>query len=104
VAAVVRGRHGAGEQADPPQPLCRSGGSLGTRSARYLLIDSHRSIHLVLGPRGVFVIDSKQWTGQVHQSSDELVWHHQYRLDRTLASVCWQAETLGRVLGIPVAL
>jgi hypothetical protein len=38
-----------------------------------------------------------------HQSSDELVWHNQYRLDRTLASVCWQAETLGHLLGIPVA-
>jgi hypothetical protein len=31
--------------------------------------------HLVVGPSGVFVIDSKQWTGQVHQSADELVWH-----------------------------
>jgi hypothetical protein len=31
------------------------------------------------------------------------VWHNQYRLDRTLASVRWQAETLGRRLGIPVA-
>ena len=56
-----------------------------------------------MGPSGVFVIDSKQWTGQVHQSSDELVWHNQYRLDRTLASVRWQAETLGRLLGVPVA-
>jgi hypothetical protein len=28
---------------------------------------------------------------------------HYYRLDRTLATVRWQAETLGRLLGIPVA-
>jgi hypothetical protein len=59
--------------------------------------------HLILGPSGVFVIDSKQWTGHVHQSSDGLIWHNHYRLDRTLATIGWQAETLGRLLGVPVA-
>jgi hypothetical protein len=59
--------------------------------------------HLVVGPSGVFVIDSKQWTGQVQQSGDGLVWHDHYRLDRTLATIRWQAETLGRLLGVPVA-
>jgi hypothetical protein len=59
--------------------------------------------HLVVGPSGVFVIDSKQWTGQVHQSADGFIWHNHYRLDRTLATICWQALTLGRLLGIPVA-
>jgi hypothetical protein len=51
----------------------------------------------------VFVIDSKQWTGNVHQSADGLIWHNHYRLDRALATICWQALTLGRLLGIPVA-
>jgi hypothetical protein len=32
--------------------------------------------HLVVGPSGVFVIDSKQWTGQVQQSADGLIWHN----------------------------
>jgi hypothetical protein len=59
--------------------------------------------HLVIGPSGVFVIDSKQWTGDVHQGRDGLVWHNHYRLDRTLATVRWQAETLGRLLGVPAA-
>jgi Nuclease-related domain len=59
--------------------------------------------HLVVGPSGVFVIDSKQWTGHVHQSADGLVWHDHYRLDRTLATVRWQAAALGRLLGVPVA-
>ena len=59
--------------------------------------------HLVVGPSGVFVIDSKQWTGRVHQSSDGLLWHNHYRLDRTLATIGWQAETLGHLLGVPVA-
>jgi hypothetical protein len=59
--------------------------------------------HLVVGPSGVFVIDSKQWTGQVYQGADGLVWHNHYRLDRALATIRWQALTLGRLLGIPVA-
>jgi Nuclease-related domain len=59
--------------------------------------------HLVIGPSGVFAIDSKQWTGGVHQGADGLVWHNHYRLDRTPAAVRWQAETLGRLLGIRVA-
>jgi hypothetical protein len=61
--------------------------------------------HLVIGPTGVFVIDSKQWTGSVHQSADGLAWHNHYRLDRTLMTVRWEAETLGRLLGTrPTAL
>ena len=59
--------------------------------------------HLVIGPSGVFVIDSKQWTGSVHQSADGLVWHNHYRLDRTLETVRWEAETIGRLLGTRAA-
>jgi Nuclease-related domain len=55
--------------------------------------------HLVIGPSGVFVIDSKQWTGSVHQSADALAWHNHSPLDRTLDTVRWEAQTLGRLLG-----
>jgi hypothetical protein len=55
--------------------------------------------HLVIGPSGVFVIDSKQWTGSVHQSTDGLVWHNHYPLDRTLERVRWEAAAVGRLLG-----
>jgi hypothetical protein len=55
--------------------------------------------HLVIGPTGVFVVDSKQWTGSVHQGADGLAWHNHYPLDRTLETVCWEAETVGRLLG-----
>jgi hypothetical protein len=55
--------------------------------------------HLMIGPSGVFVIDSKQWTGSVYQSADGLAWHNHYRLDRILETVRWEAETLGRLLG-----
>jgi hypothetical protein len=59
--------------------------------------------HLVIGPTGLFVIDSKQWTGSVQQGADGLVWHNHYRLDRTLETVRWEAETVGRLLGTRVA-
>jgi Nuclease-related domain len=55
--------------------------------------------HLVIGPTGVFVIDSKLWTGQVYQTADGLAWHNHYRLDRTLDTVRWEAETVSRLLG-----
>ncbi len=55
--------------------------------------------HLAIGPTGVFVIDSKQWTGSVHQSADGLAWHNHSPLDRTLATVRWEADTISRVLG-----
>jgi hypothetical protein len=55
--------------------------------------------HLVIGPTGVFVIDSKQWIGQVHQSPDGLAWHNHYPLDRILKTVRWEAQTIGQLLG-----
>jgi Nuclease-related domain len=59
--------------------------------------------HLVIGPSGVFVIDSKQWTGSVHQGADGLAWHNHYRLDRTLETVRWEAQVIGRLLGTRIA-
>jgi hypothetical protein len=55
--------------------------------------------HLVIGPSGVFLIDSKQWAGSVQQGADGLAWHNHYRLDGTVETVRWEAETLGRLLG-----
>jgi Nuclease-related domain len=59
--------------------------------------------HLVVGPSGVFVIDSKQWSGSVRQGSDGLVWHNHYRLDRTLETVRWEAKAIDRILGTRTA-
>jgi Nuclease-related domain len=55
--------------------------------------------HLVIGPTGLFVIDTKQWTGSVHQSPDGLAWHNHYPLERTLETVRWEAEVISRLLG-----
>jgi hypothetical protein len=59
--------------------------------------------HLVIGRSGVFVIDTKQWTGEVRQGADGLVWHNHYRLDRTLEIVRWEAERVGRLLSTRAA-
>ena len=53
----------------------------------------------MIGPSGVFVIDSKQWTGSVHQGIDGLAWHNHYCLDRSLETVRWEADTISRILG-----
>jgi Nuclease-related domain len=55
--------------------------------------------HLVIGPTGLFVVDSKQWSGHVQQGGDGLAWHNHYRLDRTLETVRWEAQVVGRLLG-----
>jgi hypothetical protein len=59
--------------------------------------------HLVIGPSGVFVTDSKQWTGSVHQGADGLVWHNHHPLDRTLERVGWEAQQVSRALGTRTA-
>jgi Nuclease-related domain len=59
--------------------------------------------HLAIGPSGVFVIDSKQWSGSVHLGSDGLAWHNHYPLDRTLETVRWEAQVVGRLLGTRTA-
>jgi hypothetical protein len=55
--------------------------------------------HLVIGSSGVFVIDSKQWTGSLQQGADGLAWRNHYRLDRALETVRWEADTISRMLG-----
>jgi hypothetical protein len=58
--------------------------------------------HLVIGPMGVVVVDSKQYTGRVHQSLDGRAWHNHAPLARQLEVVGWEAATIARVLGVRV--
>jgi hypothetical protein len=53
----------------------------------------------VIGPSGVFIVDSKQWTGSVHQGADGLTWHNHYPLDRALETVGWEAQQVSHLLG-----
>jgi hypothetical protein len=54
--------------------------------------------HLVIGPTGVFVIDSKGYRGHLHYSAGRL-WHGRQPLDRTLETLWWQATQVAETLG-----
>jgi hypothetical protein len=43
--------------------------------------------HLVIGPGGVFVIDSKQYTGRLQLAADGTLWHGRYPLTPALRAV-----------------
>ena len=59
--------------------------------------------HLVIGPTGVFVIDSRQWTGSVHQRGRAGM-APPLPLERTLETVRWDAGAVGRLLGTHTTL
>jgi hypothetical protein len=54
--------------------------------------------HLVIGPGGVFVVDSKRYRGHVTQSRDGMVWHGRQALAQTLATVWWEAGQVAQAL------
>jgi hypothetical protein len=56
--------------------------------------------HLVIGPGGVLVIDSKHYRGQLHLDRYGMVWHGRHLLVSSLRKVLWQADQADEVLGI----
>jgi Nuclease-related domain len=54
--------------------------------------------HLVVGPTGVFVIDSKRYRGHLRYTGGQL-WHSGRTLDRTLATLWWEATQVAETLG-----
>jgi Nuclease-related domain len=54
--------------------------------------------HLVVGPTGVFVIDTKCYRGQLRYTGGQL-WHGGRTLDRTLATLWWEATQVAETLG-----
>jgi hypothetical protein len=59
-----------------------------------------RSIHLVIGPGGVFAIDSKHYRGQLQVDRDGMVWHGRHPLVSALRTTLWEADQADEVLGI----
>jgi hypothetical protein len=57
--------------------------------------------HLVIGPGGVFVIDSKQYRGRVHLDPSGRLWHGRYPLAPTLRAVSFEADQTAQVLPDP---
>jgi Nuclease-related domain len=56
--------------------------------------------HLVIGPGGVLVIDSKQYRGRLRLDGYGMVWHGRHLLVSALRKVLWQADQADEVLGV----
>jgi hypothetical protein len=57
--------------------------------------------HLVIGPGGVFVIDSKQYRGRLELESSGRLWHGRYPLAPALGAVSFEADRAALVLTDP---
>jgi hypothetical protein len=57
--------------------------------------------HLMIGPGGVFVVDSKQYRGRLQLDSSGRLWHGRYSLTPTLQAVSWEADQAAQVLPDP---
>jgi hypothetical protein len=58
--------------------------------------------HVIIGPGGVVLVDSKRYTGRVWQGPDGRVWHNQYPMDRPLRSLRMETAAIAELLGVPV--
>jgi hypothetical protein len=57
--------------------------------------------HLVIGPGGVFVIDSKQYRGRLQLDPSGGLWHGRYPLAPTLRAADFEADQAAQVLPDP---
>jgi hypothetical protein len=57
--------------------------------------------HLVIGPGGVFVIDSKHYRGRLQLDGSGRLWHGRYPLAPTLRAVDFEADQAAQVLVDP---
>jgi hypothetical protein len=58
-------------------------------------------IHLVIGPSGVFAIDSKQYRGRLEFDGSGRLWRGRHPLAPTLRAVSWEADQAAQVLPDP---
>jgi hypothetical protein len=56
--------------------------------------------HLVIGPTGVFLVDSKNWRGRLVFASDGTLWHGSFPLTATLATIGFEAAAISNALGM----
>jgi Nuclease-related domain len=57
--------------------------------------------HLVVGPGGVFVVDSKHYRGLLRLTADATLWHGRHPLTATLGAVRFEADRAAQVLAVP---
>jgi hypothetical protein len=56
--------------------------------------------HLVIGPGGVLVVDSKRYRGRLRLDTYGMVWHGRHLLVSALRKVLWEADQADEVLGV----
>jgi hypothetical protein len=56
--------------------------------------------HLVIGPGGVLVVDSKRYRGRLRLDRDGMVWHGRHLLVSALRKVLWAADQADEALGV----
>jgi hypothetical protein len=56
--------------------------------------------HLVIGPGGVVVIDTKQYRGRLQLDTDGLLWHGRHLLVATLRKLRWAADQADEIIGV----
>jgi hypothetical protein len=57
--------------------------------------------HLVIGPGGVFVVDSKQYRGRLQLDPSGRLWHGRYSLTAVLRAASFEADRAAQVLADP---
>ena len=57
--------------------------------------------HLIIGPAGVFLADSKNWRGRLAFAPDGTLWHGSYPLTATLATIGFEAQAIAGSLAVP---
>jgi hypothetical protein len=57
--------------------------------------------HVVVGPPGIFAIDTKHYRGRLRHSRDGLLWHGHTFLAPTLSATRWEADKLQARIGAP---
>jgi hypothetical protein len=99
-AAWRRGAKGERRTARALRPLLRAGWAV----LHDVAIPGSRANgdHLLVGPPGVFLVDSKAWHGRITLGPDGSARHDGHPMDGTLATVRWEADQLTTALGAPV--
>ena len=57
--------------------------------------------HVVVGPPGIFAVDTKNYRGRLRLSRDGLLWHGRTFLAPTLSATRWEADKLQARIGAP---
>lgn len=58
--------------------------------------------HLVIGPTGVFVVDSKNYSGKITENAKGELWSGRHPLARKIETINWEATQVSVIIDSPV--